>query len=113
MTDADYIAMEKSTIVRSGRRARLLPLARQGNRALSALAPALATRLAERLFLTPPRGRRPGEEIDLLATARARPMRVGARRLETGGWGGGAGVLLGPGWGGRGAPFASFVGPMV
>ena len=103
MTDAEYIAMEKSTIVRSSRDSRLTPLVRTGNRALSALAPALATRLAERLFLTPPRGRRPGEEIDLLATARARPMRVGARRIETWVWGVGPSVLLVHGWGGRGA----------
>ena len=113
MTDADYIAMEKSTIVRSGRRARLLPLARQGNRALSALAPALAARLAERLFLTPPRTRRPAAEIDLLATARARPMHVGARRIETWVWGSGPCVLLVHGWGGRGAQLGALVGPLV
>src|SRR2546428_12920716 len=103
MTDAEYIAMEKSTIVRSSRDSWLTPLVRTGNRALSALAPALATRLAERLFLTPPRGRRPGEEIDLLATARARPMRAGGRRLQT--WVGGVWpvALLVPGRGGRGA----------
>src|SRR2546422_6504876 len=113
MTDADYIAMEKSTIVRSGRRARLLPLARQGNRALSALAPALAARLAERLFLTPPLTRRPAAEIDLLATARARPMHVGARRIETWVWGSGPRVLLVHGWGGRGAQLGALVGPLV
>ncbi len=113
MTDAEYIAMEKSTIVRSSRDSRLTPLVRTGNRALSALAPALATRLAERLFLTPRRGRRPGEEIDLLATARARPMRVDARRIETWVWGVGPSVLLVHGWGGRGAQLGPFVGPLV
>src|SRR5207253_7426388 len=69
--------------------------------------------LAERLFLTPRRGRRPGEEIDLLATARARPMRVGARRIETWVWGVGPSVLLVHGWGGRGAQLGPFVGPLV
>src|SRR3989442_1665110 len=113
MTDAEYIAMEKSTIVRSSRSSPLLPLVRAGNRALSALAPRLATQLAERLFLTPPRGRRPGAEIDLLATARARPMRVGARRIETWVWGRGPSVLLVHGWGGRGAQLGAFVGPLV
>src|SRR2546428_7533776 len=113
MTDADYIAMEKSTIVRSVPQARLLPLARQGNRALSAIAPALAARLAERLFLTPPRTRRPAAEIDLLATARARPMHVGARRIETWGRGSGPCVLLLHGWGGRGAQLGALVGPLV
>jgi alpha-beta hydrolase superfamily lysophospholipase len=101
--------MEKSTIVRSSRSSRLIPLVRTGNRALSALAP----RLAERLFLTPARGRRPGAEIDLLATARARPMRVGARRIETWVWGVGPSVLLVHGWGGRGAQLGPFVGPLV
>jgi len=113
MTDAEYIAMEKSTIVRSSGSSRLLPLVRAGNRALSALAPELATQLAERLFLTPPRGRRLGAEIDLLATARARPMRVGARRIETWVWGRGPSVLLVHGWGGRGAQLGAFVGPLV
>jgi pimeloyl-ACP methyl ester carboxylesterase len=113
MTDAEYIAMEKSTIVRSSGSSRLLPLVRAGNRALSALAPGRATQLAERLFLTPPRGRRPGAEIDLLATARARPMRVGARRVETWVWGRGPSVLLVHGWGGRGAQLGAYVGPLV
>src|SRR5207247_9058719 len=97
--------------VRPSRHSRLTPLVRTGNRALSALAPALATRLAERLFLTPRRGRRPGEEIDLLATARARPMRVGARRIETWVWGVGPSVLLVHGWGGPGARPGPFCGP--
>src|SRR3989441_463778 len=113
MTDAEYIAMEKSTIVRSSGSSRLLPVVRAGNRALSALAPGLATQLAERLFLTPPRGRSTGAEIDLLATARARPMRVGARRIETWVWGRGPSVLLVHGWGGRGAQLGAFVGPLV
>ena len=113
MTDAEYISMEKSTIVRSHRESRLLPLVRTGTRGLSALAPALAARLAERLFLTPSRPRRPSAEIDLLATARARPMRVGARRIETWTWGAGPSVLLVHGWGGRGTQLGAFVAPLV
>lgn len=113
MTDAEYISMEKSTIVRSSKGSRFLPLVRTGNRLLSALAPALAAQLAERLFLTPPRGRRLAAEIDLLATARARPMRVGARRIETWVWGAGPSVLLVHGWGGRGAQLGAFVDPLV
>ena len=103
MTDADYVEMEKSTIVRSFKPSRLLPLVRTGNRALSALAPALAARLAGWLFTTPSRPRRPALEVELLATARARPMQVGARRIETWMWGTGPNVLLVHGWGGRGA----------
>ena len=113
MTDADYVDMEKSTIVRSFKPSRLLPLARTGNRALSTLAPALAARLASRLFTRPPRARRPAAEIALLATARARPMQVGARRIETWVWGAGPSVLLVHGWGGRGAQLGPLVGPLV
>jgi pimeloyl-ACP methyl ester carboxylesterase len=113
MTDAEYIRMEKSTIVRSQRTPRLLPLLRAGNRALSALAPSLAARLAERLFLTPPRPRRPAAEIAVLESARARPLRVGPRQIEMWMWGSGPGVLLAHGWGGRGAQLAGFVEPLV
>ena len=113
MTDLEYIAMEKSTIVRSSKSARLLPLVRTGHRALSAFAPALAARRAERLFTTPPRARRPAAEIELLAAARARPMQVGARRIETWVWGTGPSVLLVHGWGGRGAQLGALVGPLV
>src|SRR5216117_4462154 len=105
--------MQKSTIVRSSPTSRLMPLARAANRALSHLAPELAARAAERLFLTPPRPRRPQTEIDLLGTARARPMRVGARRIETWVWGVGPSVLLVHGWGGRGAQLGPLVGPLV
>jgi pimeloyl-ACP methyl ester carboxylesterase len=113
MTDAEYIAMEKSTIVRSYSEPRRLPLMRLRGRVLSALAPARAARLAERLFLTPPRSRRPTAELDLIATARARPVRVGHRRIETWTWGAGPSVLLVHGWGGRGAQLGAFVGPLV
>lgn len=113
MTDIEYVLMEKSTIVRSYREPRWLPLVRIGNRMFSALAPALAARRAERLFLTPPRPRRPTAEIELLASARARPMRVGGRRIETWAWGAGPSVLLVHGWGGRGAQLGAFVGPLV
>jgi len=113
MTDAEYVTMEKSTIVRSQKTPALLPVVRAGNRALSALAPALAARLAARLFLTPPRPRRPAAEIDLLATARARPLYVSGRRLEMWSWGSGPGVLLVHGWGGRGAQLGAFIEPLV
>ena len=113
MTDAEYIAMQKSTIVRSSPTSRLMPLARAANRALSHLAPELAARAAERLFLTPPRPPRRQTEIDLLGTARARPMRVGARRVETWVWGAGPSVLLVHGWGGRGGQLGAFVEPLA
>jgi pimeloyl-ACP methyl ester carboxylesterase len=113
MTDTEYLTMEKSTIVRSHREPPWWPLVRAANRALSALAPGRAARLAERLFLTPPRARRPAAEIDLLAAARARPMRSSGRRIETWVWGAGPSVLLVHGWGGRGAQLGAFVDPLI
>jgi len=113
VTDAEYIAMQKSTIVRSSKAPRLLPLVRAANRALSWLAPELAARAAERQFLTPPRPRRPRAEIEVLRAARARPMHVGTRRIETWVWGTGPSVLLVHGWGGRGAQLGAFVEPLV
>jgi pimeloyl-ACP methyl ester carboxylesterase len=89
MTDADYVDMEKSTIVRSFKPSRLLPLARTVNRVLSTLAPALAARLAGRRLKRPP------------------------RRIETWVWGAGPSVLLVHGWGGRGAQLGPLVGPLV
>jgi len=113
MTDAEYIAVEKSTNVRSRRGPRWLPVARAANRTLSAMAPALAAQLAERLFLTPPRSRRPAPEVALLETARARPMRVGGRPFVTWTWGCGPRILLVHGWGGRGAQLGALVEPLV
>lgn len=112
MTDADYVAAINSTIVRS-RESVLRPLVRVGGRVLSALAPGLAARLAERLFLTPPSHRRPAAEIALLEQARARPLFVGGRRVEMWQWGRGPVVLLVHGWGGRGAQLGAFVEPLV
>jgi pimeloyl-ACP methyl ester carboxylesterase len=111
MTDAEYLAMEKSTIVRSQERSPGLPLVRAANRVLSALAPALAAGLAERRFLTPPRSA--GAEPTVLDADRARPLRVGRRQVDVWLWGSGPSVLLMHGWGGRGAQLAAFVAPLV
>jgi pimeloyl-ACP methyl ester carboxylesterase len=113
MTDREYLAMEISTTVRSLKEPPWLPLVRAGHRVFSALAPEAAAARAERLFLTPPRPRRPAWEIDLLARAEARPMRVGPRRIETWTWGTGPSVLLVHGWGGRGTQLGAFVAPLV
>jgi pimeloyl-ACP methyl ester carboxylesterase len=112
MTDVDFVTMMNSTIVRS-QQATTMPLMRAAGRALSALAPLLAARLAERLFLTPPRHRRPAVEIALLEQAAARPLMVGGRRIEMWKWGRGPVVLLVHGWGGRGTQLGAFVPPLV
>jgi pimeloyl-ACP methyl ester carboxylesterase len=113
MTDRDYLSMVNSTIVRSNRGPWFMPLLRVGHRALSALAPASAGARAERLFLSPPRPRRPAAEAALLASACARPRCVGARQVEVFSWGTGPRVLLVHGWGGRGTQLGSFVAPLL
>ncbi len=112
MTDRDFVDLMNSTTVRSHEPA-LMPLLRAGGRALSALAPSAAARLAARWFLTPPRPRRPAAEIALIERAHARPLYVGGRRLEMWKWGRGPAVLLVHGWGGRGAQLGAFVEPLV
>ena len=113
MTDREYLSMEISTTVRSLRESPLRRLVRTGHRVFSAVASEAAAARAERLFLTPPRPRRPAWEVELLARAEARPMRVGARRIETWTWGTGPSVLLVHGWGGRGTQLGAFVAPLV
>jgi pimeloyl-ACP methyl ester carboxylesterase len=111
MRDDEYLSMIKSTIVRTDTTPN--PLLRAAGRGLSAVAPALAARLAARLFVTPPRHARPGREARALATARASVVEVGERRLRTWSWGDGPTVLLVHGWGGRGGQLTSFVEPLV
>jgi len=111
MRDDEYLALVKSTIVRSG--IRPIPGARAVGATLSVLAPSLAARLATRLFLTPPRYRRPEPEVRALSTARPRAIEVGGRRVQTWAWGAGPAVLLMHGWAGRGAQLAAFVEPLL
>ncbi|HEV8583467.1 MAG TPA: alpha/beta fold hydrolase [Methylomirabilota bacterium] len=88
-------------------------LARPAVAALSALAPGLAARLAERLFLTPERHRAPAHETAALASARRTIVHVDGAPVTAWTWGHGPVVLLVHGWAGRGAQLASFVGPLV
>jgi len=102
-----------STIVRSTKPAvgQRLTMASVGT--LSRIAPALAARVAERLFLTPPRHPAPARERELLSLALRTTIRVEGRRVVA--WVSGAGprVLLVHGWGGRGAQLGAFVEPLV
>lgn len=106
-------SVERSTIVRS----RSLPwphrLTLVGLGALSHLASGAAARIAERLFLTPPRHPMPERERDLLARARRGTVLVDGRRIAVWSWGAGPRVLLVHGWGGRGAQLGAFVEPLV
>ena len=112
MTDQEFVAMQKSTAVRSREVPIRIRLLRPALATLSAVAPALAARVAERMFLSPPRYPRPAHEAAALAPAVATIVDAGTP-ITTWTWGHGPAVLLVHGWGGRGGQLASFVRPLV
>jgi hypothetical protein len=82
----------------------------------------LGARVAERLFTTPSRHRRPDRERDVLATghrfdidmALRSPHWKGARRrIAAWKWGSGPAVILVHGWEGRGAQLGALIEPLV
>ena len=74
------------------------------------LSPALAGRLAAKLFARPRRYARPGRERELIARGTPVPLPDG---LHATAWGAGPSVLLVHGWEGRGAQLGAFVDPLV
>lgn len=81
---------------------------------LSALAPGLAARLIERLFITPPRHRTPAREAAWIASAARSSVRFDASRtLAMYTWGEGPTVLLVHGWAGRASQLAVYAQPLV
>jgi Serine aminopeptidase, S33 len=98
---------EKSTNGRS-EEARAPWAWRAGLGALSAVAPALAARAAERMFVTPPHHAAPRRERAALSQAEALVVRAGGRTLRAWRFGEGPAVLLVHGWGGRGGQLAGF-----
>src|SRR3989454_9144210 len=113
MTDLEFVAMQNSTSVRSPGLPLAARLVRPAFAALSALAPALAASVAERVFLTAPRHRAPEHETAALADARRTIVQVGDSPVSVWTRGHGPVVLLVHGWGGRGAQLARFVEPLV
>ena len=113
MLDAPASSVQNSTIVRSFKPPVSERIALKAVSVLSFVAPSLAARRAERLFLTPPRHAAPARERDILAHARAATVRVGEHRLATWTWGAGPRILLVHGWGGRGGQMGAFVEPLV
>ena len=113
MLEAPVSSAQNSTIVRSFKTPIAQRIVLGAVSALSRMAPSLAARQAERLFLTPPRHAAPARERDVLAYARAATVRVGERRLATWTWGAGPRILLVHGWGGRGGQMGAFVEPLV
>ncbi|MBW8769043.1 MAG: alpha/beta fold hydrolase [Gemmatimonadetes bacterium] len=77
---------------------------------LGSISPALAGRLAARLFCRPRHHRRPDRERALIARGTPVPLPNG---LSATGWGAGPVVLLVHGWEGRGAQLGAFVDPLV
>lgn len=104
-------SMQNSTNVRSKHKAPWL--VRAGLGAAGALAPPLAARIGERLFLTPPRHGAPEREREALSGAVpfAVPFRGG--RLMAWRFGEGPAVLLVHGWGGRGGQLSAFAPALV
>jgi pimeloyl-ACP methyl ester carboxylesterase len=110
---------KNSTVVRSETAVRLTKAALQ---AAYVLSEDLGTSLAERLFTSPRRHRRPDRERSVLA--RGRPFSVevalrsptwhgGRRKVAAWRWGHGPTVLLVHGWEGRGSQLGAFVEPLV
>ncbi len=82
-------------------------------RATSAIAPALAARIAADLFCRPrPRRRRP-PELELLSRARREDLTIRGHRLAVHRWGSGPIVLLHHGWSGDAAQMTALVDPLV
>lgn len=112
MTDQEFVAMQKSTAVRSRDIPARVRLLRPALAALSAIAPSVAAPLAERMFLEPQHYPQPEHEVTALAAARRTVVDAGTP-VSAWTWGHGPAVLLVHGWGGRGAQLATFVTPLI
>jgi pimeloyl-ACP methyl ester carboxylesterase len=112
MTDQEFVAMQKSTAVRSREAPWPIRVLRPAAATLSAVAPTLAARVAERMFLAPPRYPQPAHEAAALASARSTVVETGTP-ITTWTWGHGPAILLVHGWGGRGGQLAGVVPRLV
>jgi pimeloyl-ACP methyl ester carboxylesterase len=73
------------------------------------VAPGLAALVAEKVWSTPPRGRRHPAEERLVADAQRLWLEVAGHKVAVFSWGEGPAALLVHGWGGRGTQLGSFV----
>lgn len=88
--------------------------ARAGFRAIGPYAPSLASTVAERLFLSPRRHRRPAWEAQVLEGAEQLVIPHEGGFLPAWRWGNGSStVLLVHGWEGRGSQLGAFVEPLL
>jgi pimeloyl-ACP methyl ester carboxylesterase len=92
---------------------RKLAAVRFGMRALSAVAPPLAARVALKLFRTPRRHVPWDGEREIMERARSVRIDVRGRPIAAWTWGSGTPVLLVHGWGSAAGRLASFVEPLV
>ena len=81
--------------------------------AVQILSPALAARLVERWFFTPPRRALTSEGKEFLRSGHRFMLRVAHRRVTGWTWGAGPTVYLMHGWGGRAGRWSAFAGPLV
>ncbi len=111
------MALDNSTTVRSQPAAKgthvAPPALRACLRALGAVAPGVAARVSERLFLTPQRHAAPAREREALASARAFAVPFRGGRLRAWSFGEGPAVVLVHGWSGRGGQLAAFAPPLL
>jgi alpha-beta hydrolase superfamily lysophospholipase len=91
----------------------LTRLLRFGFRTLSTLAPSLATRVAEKLWVTPPRPPIRAASTAFLATGERFELVADGRTVVGWRWGTGPAVILMHGWGGYGAQMQAFVEPLT
>jgi pimeloyl-ACP methyl ester carboxylesterase len=89
------------------------PWLRTGMKAVSAVAPNLAAKLAHRLFFKPIRARVRDEERAILARGEAFTLGPEGERVVGRAWGAGPAVLLVHGWGGHSGQMTSLVDPLV
>jgi len=92
---------------------RKLAVVRLGMRALSAVAPPLAARVAMKLFRTPRRHVPWDGEREIMGKARSVRIDVRGRPVAAWRWGSGDSVLLVHGWGSAGGRLGSFVEPLI
>jgi pimeloyl-ACP methyl ester carboxylesterase len=113
MTAIRYLRINKSTNVRNIYKSLLTNAMRLGIRIGSYVVPGPTEDLAARLFLHPPRKRRPPlPEVPGLP-ARRLTVPSGRYDLAAWSWGEGPAVLLVPGWMGSAAQMTPFVAPLV
>lgn len=101
------VSKEKSTNVR-------IIIFRSFNRVLSRLAPGIAAKLAERIFITPLPTRRPSRELAWAENAQRTTIPSALGPIPVWSWGEGAAtVILVHGWSGRGLQLGAFIEPLV